>query len=47
MRGPRPSATLGSRYGRRGESFPALPIIISHKIGDEWTATEIQGYPDT
>jgi hypothetical protein len=29
----------------QGEDPDDVRIIISHKIGDEWTATEIQGYP--
>lgn len=29
----------------RGEDPGEVRIIVSHKVGDEWTATEIQGYP--
>lgn len=29
----------------RGEDPDDVRIIVGHKVGDEWTATEIQGYP--
>ena len=31
----------------RGENPGEVRIIIGHKAGDEWTATEVQGYPDS
>lgn len=30
----------------RGENTDGVRIIVGHKVGDEWTATEVQGYPD-
>ena len=30
----------------RGEDTDGVRIIVSHKVGDTYTATEIQGYPD-
>ncbi|MEU6602411.1 hypothetical protein [Streptomyces flaveolus] len=29
----------------RDEDPDEVRIIVGHKVGDEWTATEIQGYP--
>lgn len=30
----------------RGEDTDGVRIIVGHRVGGEWTATEIQGYPD-
>ncbi|MFE1451904.1 hypothetical protein [Streptomyces olivaceoviridis] len=29
----------------RGANPDEVRIIVGHKVGDDWTATEIQGYP--